>query len=510
MRIAIYARQSVERQDSVSIQAQIDDCKRLIGSKDTYEIYQDEGFSGKNTERPDFQRMINDVEHGIISKIVVYKLDRFSRNIVDFYNVYEFLRQHNCTFQSSKDEFDTSNTQGRFFMGILANFAQMERENISQRVKDSYYYRARTDGRWLGGREPFGFKKCKINNLSSLEPNDNMNLVVELYEKYYRDTNTSLHQLVRYSLDKYGIKLSATQIKNILTNPLYVKADKQIYDYYYLKNVDFLNDKSEFNGKRALQIINKTNQSNKKTVFNDPSMWQAYLTNWQGVIDSKVFLIVQERLSTNKSYASSNKPTNKMLELSGLVKCAKCGHTVKMKGKYGTLSCIGRSEYRGYCDASFRGIKLSAIQEAVSIKIQKYFDNFYEEASKEQKAKHSKEMQLKALKKDIAALIDIALQDELLKAATLDKIRSKQEEVANLEMELGNSVYSSDKIISRVLQIPDLRASLDIFNRKIIYNDLSTEQKQSLLRILVDKILLKEDGSVEIKMISDRNKQAPN
>ena len=497
MKIAIYTRQSVEKQDSVSIQTQIDECKRLIRPNDVIEIYSDEGFSGKNIERPDFQRMIRDIECNIVEKVIVYKLDRFSRNITDFYNIYEILKQHNCSFESALDKFDTSSAQGRFFMGILANFAQMERENISQRVKDSYYYRAKTDGRWLGGKEPFGFTKCKINNLSSLKPNENMNLVIEFYKKYCEDTNTSLHQLVKYSLDKYGIKMSATQVRNILSNPLYVKADKRLYDYYNLQKVEFLNDLSEFNGTKALQIINKTDQSNKKTVFNDPSKWIAYLTNWQGVIDSRTFITIQERLSNNKSYTSSNKPTNKMCELSGMIKCAKCGYAVKMKGKYGTLSCVGRSEYKGYCNASFRGIKLADLQKQVAFEMQDYLDNFGEKVTTEVKKKQALRSQMDKLKKDIDSLIEISLQDELLKEATIDKIRTKQKQLTEVELEWGNAVYNTDKIESRVLHHP-VR-----FDGEYTYDNFSTEQKQSLLKVLVNKILLHEDGT--IKLIYNEN-----
>lgn len=495
MKTAIYARQSVDREDSVSIDTQINECRRLIRSnKEAVEIYSDQGFSGKNTERPDFKRLINDIEYGLISRVIVYKLDRFSRNVVDFYNVYEILKQHNCNFESVLDKFDTSSSSGRFFMGILANFAQMERENISQRVKDSYYYRAKTDGRWLGGREPFGFTKCKVDNLSSLKPNENIKLVQELYSKYADDTNISLHQLIKYALDNYAVKLSATQIKNILSNPLYVKADKKLYDFYNLQKVQFYNNESEFDGSKALQIINKTNQSGKKTEVNDTSLWVAYLANWQGVIDSRTFIIVQERLSQNKSYATSNKPTNKMLELSGLVKCAKCGHTVKMKGKYGSLSCVGRSEYKGYCSASFKGVKLANIQDLVAVEIQHYFDNFNAKVQAEEKAKQALKSQIDALKQEIDLLIDISLKDELLRDATLDRIRSKQEEMSTLQLEWANGVYDTDKIENRVLH------GTIKFNGQIIYRDLTTEQKQSLLRILVKRILLNEDGTVKVEM----------
>lgn len=494
MRVAIYARQSVEKQESISIKTQIDECKRYIRQNDVVEVYSDEGFSGKNTERPDFKRMLNDIEYGTVDKVIVYKLDRLSRNIVDFYNVYDFMKQHKCCFESALEKFDTSSETGEFLLNILASFAHMERQSISQRVKDSYYFRARNDGRWLGGKEPFGFSKCKVNNVSSLQPNENMNLVIEMYSKYSEDTNTSLHQLVKYALDNYSVKMSATQVRNILSNSLYVKADKKLYDYYKLQKVQFVNDESEFNGKKALQLINKTDQTKKQTVKNDSSSWIAYLTNWQGIIDSRTFIIVQERLSQNKSYSSSNKPTNKMLELSGLLKCAKCGHTIKMKGKYGSLSCVGRSEYKGYCNASFRNVKLSNIQELVSVEIQDYFNDFNAKVQAEQQAKEALKRQINNLKEDIDLLIDISLKDELLRDATLDKIRSKQQQLTQYELEWANGVYETDKIESRVLH------STVKFNGQVIYNELTTEQKQSLLRILVKRILLNEDGSIKIEM----------
>lgn len=494
MRVGVYARKSVEKKDSVSIQTQIDECKKCISSKDVIEVYQDEGFSGKNIDRPDFQRLLNDIRYGLIKKVVVYKLDIFLRNIVDFHNVYQILENHNCRFESVSEGFKTNSSTDKLLMRIVADFAQMERENISQRVKDSYYYRAKTDGRWLGGKEPFGYSKCKVNNISSLQANENIKLVVELYSKYSKDTNISLHQLVKYSLDEYGIKISATQIKNILSNPLYVKADRKLYDYYKLKKVQFVNDIKEFNGIRALQIVNKTDQTNKKKIVNDSSEWVVYLTNWSGVIDSKTFIIVQERLSQNKAYASSNKPTNKMLELSGLIKCAKCNHSVKMKGKYGSLSCVGRSEYKGYCNASFRGVKLANIQELVATEIQDYFDNFNQKVQAEQQAKQELKRQINNLKKEIDLLIDISLKDELLRVATLDKIRSKQQQLTQYELEWANGVYETDKIESRVLH------NTVKFDGQVIYNELTTEQKQSLLRILVKRILLNEDGSIKIEM----------
>lgn len=497
MKIGIYTRKSLARQDkdSVSIDTQIEECKRLVRSGDTVQIYTDEGISGKTIEkRPAFQDMLNDVKLGYIDKIIVYKIDRFSRNITDFFNVYDELKKYHCGFESAIDKFDTTTPQGKFFMTLLAAFAELERSNISQRVKDSYYHRAKTDGRFLGGKIPVGFVRCKnADNKSSLKPNEMMELVVELYNKYSRDTTTSLHQLVGYAREKYNIKFDVTQIRNTLSNPVYVKADKLLYEYYKLKNVTFLNDESEFDGTHALQIVNKTDQSGKKTIVNDSSSWVCYLANWKGVIPSRTFIDVQERLKENRSYTSSNDPTNKMEELSGLVKCSKCGMAARIKGKYGTISCVGRSEYRGHCDASFKGIRLADIQEKVAIEIQTYFDNFSSKVEQEELQKKSLRNQIDKLKKEIDMLIEVSLTDELLRKATFDKIRDKQRQLSEIEVQYLNFNVGSDRVEDRVLK-HTIRQ-----NGEIIYRNLTTEQKQSLLKILVKKVFLSEDGSVRIE-----------
>ena len=160
-------------------------------------IFKDRGYSGKNTDRPELQKLISEIERENIEKVIVYKLDRISRNIVDFYNLYDFMEKHNCAFYSVNDAFDTASPMGRLLMGILINFAQMERENIQIRVQDSYYARAETDGRWLGGNTPYGFKLGKTKNkISTLKPTEDMEIVKLIYQKYAYDSNSSLHKIV--------------------------------------------------------------------------------------------------------------------------------------------------------------------------------------------------------------------------------------------------------------------------------------------------------------------------
>lgn len=135
---AIYARQSVDKKDSVSIETQIEKCELITTGKAN--IYKDKGYSGKNTDRPELEDLINDIQANKISRVIVYRLDRISRNITDFYNLYSIMQEHGTDFVSVNENFDTSTPMGRAMMGILIVFAQMERESIQERVKDNYYF----------------------------------------------------------------------------------------------------------------------------------------------------------------------------------------------------------------------------------------------------------------------------------------------------------------------------------------------------------------------------------
>ena len=151
---AIYARQSVDKADSLSIQGQIDLCRQKAGAG--FQVYHDRGYSGRNTNRPAFQRMMEDVEKGLVQKIIVYRLDRFSRSIADFGRLWETLRRHNVEFVSINETFDTSTPMGRAMLNIIMVFAQLERETTAERVRDNYYQRAKL-GAWPGGPAPYGF-----------------------------------------------------------------------------------------------------------------------------------------------------------------------------------------------------------------------------------------------------------------------------------------------------------------------------------------------------------------
>ena len=169
----------MDKKDSLSIQGQIDLCRKEAQGEVT--VYQDKGFSGKNTNRPDFQRMMADVEKGLVQRVIVYRLDRFSRSLADFSQLWEVLGQHGVEFISVNEKFDTSTPVGRAMLSIIMVFAQLERETTAERVRDNYYQRAKL-GSWPGGPAPYGFSLGRLPDATGklspgLIPNEHMEIV---------------------------------------------------------------------------------------------------------------------------------------------------------------------------------------------------------------------------------------------------------------------------------------------------------------------------------------------
>ena len=135
---AIYARQSIDKADSISIDSQIEFC-RFECKNQPHTIYADKGYSGKNTDRPEFQRMMADIRNGKIHRIVCYKLDRCSRSVLDFTTLMEELQKYDVAFVSCTEKFDTGSPIGRAMLNICIVFAQLERETIQQNPSKAWF-----------------------------------------------------------------------------------------------------------------------------------------------------------------------------------------------------------------------------------------------------------------------------------------------------------------------------------------------------------------------------------
>ena len=160
----IYSRKSKFTGKGESIENQIELCRQYIAmhfGEDAAEnvlVYEDEGFSGGNLERPQFKKMMKDSQKIAFAAIVVYRLDRISRNIGDFAKLIEDLGDRHIDFISIREQFDTSSPMGRAMMYIASVFSQLERETIAERIRDNMHELSKT-GRWLGGTTPTGWSR---------------------------------------------------------------------------------------------------------------------------------------------------------------------------------------------------------------------------------------------------------------------------------------------------------------------------------------------------------------
>src|SRR3712207_3673241 len=134
--------------------------KRIL-SINEFIIYEDEGFSGSNINRPKFKELLLDVKKNKFNVLICYRLDRISRNVADFSSTLELLQSNNISFVSIKEQFDTSTPMGKAMVYIASVFAQLERETIAERIRDNMLELSKT-GRWLGGQTPLGFNSKKI------------------------------------------------------------------------------------------------------------------------------------------------------------------------------------------------------------------------------------------------------------------------------------------------------------------------------------------------------------
>ena len=156
MRFATYGRKSVYSDKSDSVYNQERMCReyadfRFKGQVESFESYSDEGFTGANTNRPGLKRLLMDIEDGLVDALIVYQLDRLSRDVRDFSNIYAALEEKHVMFISIKENIDTNTPIGKAMMFITATFAQMERETIAARVVDNLTGLAKS-GFWFSTR----------------------------------------------------------------------------------------------------------------------------------------------------------------------------------------------------------------------------------------------------------------------------------------------------------------------------------------------------------------------
>jgi len=264
IRCAIYTRKSSEEgleQDFNSLDAQREACESYIKSQQhegwtlIEKQYNDGGFSGGTLERPALKDLFQDIEDGKVDTVVVYKIDRLTRSLMDFSKIVEIFDKRSVTFVSITQQFNTTTSMGRLTLNILLSFAQFEREVTGERIRDKKAASAKK-GMWISGIAPIGYE---LVNKKLVIDNDNKEKVKFIFEKYL-------------------------ELKSVITLKKYLEEN----------NINTRNDKCFSKGNLYRILQNKTYIGLISHKSND------YEGEQEGIIDKTLFDRVQDLLTANR------------------------------------------------------------------------------------------------------------------------------------------------------------------------------------------------------------------
>ena len=347
-RIAIYSRKSKFTGKGESIGNQVELCRDYVCNmfgeeyRDWCVVFEDEGFSGGNLKRPAFQKMMAEVRNHQFKAIVVYRLDRISRNISDFTGLIDELTKLDVSFVSIREQFDTSTPMGRAMMFIISVFSQLERETIAERIRDNMHELAKT-GRWLGGNAPLGYRSEGVTKVAVdgkarrsfmlvpvAEEISIPKMIFDLYTEMDSLTAVEAEMLRRRIKTRQGKDFTRFAIKSILQNPVYMVADGDAYNYFVDQEADVCYPKEAFDGSFGIMAYNRTDQEKGRSMILLPvTQWIIAIGKHSGIIPAKQWIKVQESLDRNKSKAYRKARSNEAL-LTGLLFCS-CGERMYPK-----------------------------------------------------------------------------------------------------------------------------------------------------------------------------------
>lgn len=299
MKTAIYIRVSTEDQarEGYSIQAQRNKLEAYCVSQgwDVVGFYIDDGYSAKDLERPEMKRMLKHIEQGLIDCVLVYRLDRLTRSVLDLYKLLEIFEKHNCKFKSATEVYDTTTAMGRMFITIVAALAQWERENLAERVRMGMQEKAR-QGKWVINVAPYGYDIDRTTDTLVINQQEAV-VVRKIYDMYLSGIGMRKIAVELNDLNiptKSGATWNDHKIRYILTNPLYIGTMR--YNYR-------VNKENYFEVENAVPAI----------------------------IPEEMFEKVQKIIEKRRSVHP--KATTSEFVFSGVAKCARCG--APLAGKYG-------------------------------------------------------------------------------------------------------------------------------------------------------------------------------
>lgn len=528
MRFFIYSRKSVDTGKGESIGNQIEMCRQYIAEKfpDTaghaIAVYEDEGFSAKNTDRPRFQQMLADIREQKPDFVVCYRLDRISRSVSDFSALIEELNDKSIAFICIKEEFDTSKPMGKAMMYIASVFAQLERETIAERVRDNMLLLART-GRWLGGTTPTGYTSekeqeiildGKIKTSCKLKENpEELRAVDAMFERFLEVrsvSGVSKYLMKKGFRSRNGKYYTPLGVKDILQNPVYCMADREAFAYFTAQNSDVCFDEGACSGKYGLLAYNKRDYRKKHAPRQTMDKWIVAIGRHKGRVPGRVWAAVQGMLAANRPAGTGPaRVHNEYALLSGLIWCGSCGERMFAKRRSGRNANAEVYDY--VCSSKLRGGKaLCGSQNLngpeVDTQVCRYLTRHIRESTeifpmlerlKREIREGAQEDPLTAIELRVkkcgdeldnlvqtlgqGALAPVLRQRVNARAAELEaELRELAAQRACLEQSAGLEA-------NKELQVHVLAAALSSLDNG--FDTLTIQEKRTLLRLLVQKIL---------------------
>ena len=276
IRAAIYCRKSTDENlhsDFSSLDAQREACAAYIASlkSDGWvalpEAYQDGAYSGGTTDRPALQRLLADIEQGNVDAVVVVKIDRLSRSLLQFLQMMQYFEEKQVSFVAVTQQINTSSSAGRLLINVLVSFAQFEREIGSERTREKIHA-AKKKGRYTGGHPPLGYDIDRLNHRLVVNP-DEAEMVRELFNLYLE--HRSLLAVAKFvnargwkrkswftnaGVRRTGTRFEKVYLQRLLINPLYIGL-VTLHDEVYPGLHDAIVDEDTFREVGALLVANR-------------------------------------------------------------------------------------------------------------------------------------------------------------------------------------------------------------------------------------------------------------
>lgn len=480
MRIAIYTRKSVFKENSESIDTQIELSKKYFQEPHQFEIFIDEGFSGGNTNRPAFKKMMNMIKMGKFDIVSTYKIDRISRNIVDFVGIYEELKENNVKLVSITEGFDTTTVMGEMMMFILSAFANMERENIKERVKDNMIALAKK-GCFTGGFTPFGCNVEKKEGKSYLTISDEKTINL-IFNKYLE--LQSLYSLKKYLLDNAIDSVSTrSSLGRLLRNPIYCKSDARVSNYFENK---------------GYEVVGKPNKKGYMTYGKTSNYPTLIVGKHEACIDPDTFLKVNMLLDENKEI--STKKESKTYWLTEVLYCPYCNskYVLANSARNTYYVCqnrlnrnsneLGIDKNKEKCINS-RYLNASLIEEKVSYLIKELEDdNYYNSFKKDTINTKNEEIEVleNFLSKNKLAINNLVEKLMILSNEASIPVTKKIEELISKNLELENKIYelkNAELVEIKSKEESEVKSAIKRFK-----NLKSNKEKRENVRIIFKKL----------------------